>query len=254
MISSKQIRTIVIDLTKTINFSTTTLKSLRKLVAIRLNVEKKSIDKTSLRSIVEDILKNNLSSENTASTIENEEEEEEEEEVVVKSMNRKKKKKTAVRTDRKRPRRPSSTSKRKKKTEKKSKRTIDSAVSKMIRAAGIGPSIYRNLPEDVKKKRIELVNRIRGRGFEILGSVPSASEIQAAQRARDLKLSMDGIDTSNIIQGDSNSGRSRRRTTIRKNYCEENSDSDFEDESNQTNKKSAKSRDDDSEDEFCFDE
>ena len=86
------------------------------------------------------------------------------------------------------------------------------AITKMIREAGIGPTIYQNLPKDTASKESELVRRIRSRGFQIRGAYPSPGEITAATQARALKLSLDGIDTSNIIEG---SGKRRRKRTVR---------------------------------------
>jgi len=81
------------------------------------------------------------------------------------------------------------------------------AFTKLIRLGGIGPLIYKDLPENPKLRAAELLKRVREKGFEIEGNYPSASEINAAKEARELKMSLDGIDTSNIIEG----GRRRRR-------------------------------------------
>ena len=98
--------------------------------------------------------------------------------------------------------------KRKKDVKKKSvKSKALAAFTKLIRLGGIGPLIYKDLPENPKLRAAELLKRVREKGFEIEGNYPSASEINAAKEARELKMSLDGIDTSNIIEG----GRRRRR-------------------------------------------
>ena len=98
-------------------------------------------------------------------------------------------------------------SKKRKREETKKKSKALTAFSKFIRLGGIGPLIYKNLPENPKLRAAELLKRVREKGFEIEGNYPNASEINAAKEARELKMSIDGIDTSNIIEG----GRRRRR-------------------------------------------
>jgi len=94
-----------------------------------------------------------------------------------------------------------------KETTAKAKSKALTALSKLIRLGGIGPSVWRDLPEDPKKRAAELLQRVKAKGFEIEGSYPSQSEITAAKEARELQMSLDGIDKSNIIEG----GRRRRR-------------------------------------------
>ena len=189
-----------------VDLNSMTVKMLRLKVAEALGVTKKEVDKQQIKRAFREIA---LGNENTRKCEGGEEEEENEKKT--EKLKRKKKKTT----DKKR---ASGINKRKRATTsgKVSKDVSRSkswrAITKLIRVAGIGPTIYQNLPDETTSKEIELVRRIRSRGFQVRGRYPSSGEISAAEQARALKLSLDGIDTSNIIEG---SGKRRRRRTVR---------------------------------------
>ena len=160
--------------------------------------------------------------------------------VMKKEMEEKEKKKKPLKS------RDANSKKRKRKDVKKKsvKSKALAAFTKLIRLGGIGPLIYKDLPENPKLRAAELLKRVRDKGFEIEGNYPSASEINAAKEARELKMSLDGIDTSNIIEG---GRRRRRRVAVKRDenfvdyskISEAESDEQEEDENNSNDESQA---------------
>lgn len=141
----------------------------------------------------------------------------------------------------------------KKQTVRKSKKTRQTklprdktlvALHTFIRAAGVGPTIWKNLPSEAEnsmERAKELHRRLKDKGLSV-SLCPTKGEIATAKRERAMKMELDGIDTSNIISGGS---RRRRRTH---NYNEETIS---EQEVNIASKKGAYATEDGSEsDEF----
>lgn len=103
-------------------------------------------------------------------------------------------------------------------------------LSKMQKASGIGPIVYRNLPEDPESRVQALSKNLKSAGAVFRGLVPSNKEIADAQAKTNLKKDLEGIDTSNIISS------KRRRAPMRLHQVEidtvmNGSDDGFEDES-----------------------
>ena len=113
-------------------------------------------------------------------------------------------------------------------------------LQKYIVAAGIGPSIYKNLPTKGPERVSALMNAVAALGLRKLEDskrIPTAKEIEAAKKKRDYEKELEGIDQSNIIDSD-DAVLSRRRaprvSNTRLNYSasvakDNDSDSDSED-------------------------
>lgn len=84
------------------------------------------------------------------------------------------------------------------------------ALKRLARAMCAGPSVFRGLGEVavLDDKLSMLSQRLRNRGAEFKGSVPTAQEIARARAMRKRELDLDGIDTSNIL---SSADRKKRR-------------------------------------------
>ena len=95
--------------------------------------------------------------------------------------------------------------KKKRKKEKKSKALR--ALGQIMRAARIGPAIFKGLPTEDDDTRAEALSvALKERGVKFQGLVPTPREIRKAERKYDLAKSLDGIDTSNIIDSSGGDG------------------------------------------------
>ena len=95
---------------------------------------------------------------------------------------------------------------------------------KIQRAAGVGPGVFRGLPQGSERARC-LSAALKERGVVFKGLLPTDHEIAAAQAKRDLAMSLDGIDASNIVDTGS-----RRRNRAAVSYCEADDDDEEEEE------------------------
>ncbi|KAG5192327.1 hypothetical protein JKP88DRAFT_266214, partial [Tribonema minus] len=86
------------------------------------------------------------------------------------------------------------------------------ALRAMGRAMGMGPSLYKGLKEESKRVQVTMLfRRLKDGGARFKGDVPTQTEISRAQREREKRQDMDGIDTSLIIE----SGTRQRRGAAR---------------------------------------
>ena len=118
-----------------------------------------------------------------------------------KTTKKQKKKTAAVMTTKKKPKAAPA------KNQSKSKSKALQALGQIMRAAGIGPAIYKGLPtEDDDERAEELSVALKERGVKFKGLVPTPREISKAKAKYDLAKSLDGIDTSNIIDSSDGDG------------------------------------------------
>lgn len=104
----------------------------------------------------------------------------------------------------------------------------------MVKAIGGGPQFYKNLKDQsLSEQATTLRARLREAGAPIKGAVPTATEIKQAEKERDLKRDLDGIDTSLIIDS------KRRRTTApvasrTREEDDEDDEAEFEDDDDES--------------------
>eukprot|EP00924_Labyrinthula_sp_SR-Ha-C_P013537 snap_masked-scaffold_5-processed-gene-5.45-mRNA-1 protein AED:1.00 eAED:1.00 QI:0/-1/0/0/-1/1/1/0/269 len=98
------------------------------------------------------------------------------------------------------------------------------AISKLVRAAGIGPKIYKDLPsveQDIEQRIKLLRKRLEEKDVKFSGKFPTPKEIQKYKRIKEKKQDLEGIDLKNVIEKNS------RRKRVKVDYkVKHNSDSE----------------------------
>jgi hypothetical protein len=119
-----------------------------------------------------------------------------------------------------------------------------SALRKLTKVSGAGPTLYKALPEDIKEHVHELSKRLKRAGVPFKGLAPNSQEIARAERRRQLKQDMEGIDMSNIITGPT------RRRRVSAKAQEQQQPMDESDDESGGDKESSSEEEDEEDSEF----